>query len=72
MTDLLVNDPAGLRDDLRAALIEHFGAAGTVELLITAGFASAMSKAAIAWGPPPAIPTTEVPSPTPDPADRHP
>jgi hypothetical protein len=41
-----------------------------VELLVTAAFASAMSKATIAWGPPPEMPTTEVPTPTPDPNDR--
>ena len=33
--------------------------------------ASAFSKAAIAWGPPPGMPVLEVPTPTPDPETRY-
>jgi alkylhydroperoxidase family enzyme len=68
----LINDPrAGLSDDLRAALLEHFTPAQLVELLVTAAFASGMSKATIAWGPPPEMQRTEVPTPTPDPNQRY-
>ena len=69
-TDQLINDPNGTNDGLRLALIEQFSPGQTVELLVTAALASAFSKAAIIWGPPEAIPTTEVPSPTPDPTER--
>jgi alkylhydroperoxidase family enzyme len=70
-TDALVRDPAGLSDELRGELLEHFEPAEIVELLMTAAFASAFSKAAVTWGPPPHIPLMEVPTPTPDPADRQ-
>jgi hypothetical protein len=59
-----------MADDLRAALVDEFSPEQIVELFVTAAVASAFSKAAIAWGPPPAIPVTEVPTPTPEPADR--
>jgi hypothetical protein len=42
-----------------------------IELLLTAALASAFSRAAIAWGPPPGMPTLEVPTPTADPATRY-
>ena len=58
-------------DDLRTALLAEFEPRQIVELAVTAAFASAFSKAAIAWGPPAPIPVTEVPTPTPDPALRH-
>jgi hypothetical protein len=61
-----------MADDLRSALLGEFSSGQIVELLVTAAFASAFSKAAIAWGPPQAVPVTEVPTPTPDPADRKP
>ncbi len=65
LTDVIVTDPLGMGDDLRTALVAEFGAAGIVELLLTTALASAFSKAAIAWGPPPRIPILEVPTPTP-------
>ena len=68
---MIVNDPGGMTDDLRAALLAEFSAAEIVELLLTTALASAFSKAAIAWGPPEAMPTLEVPTPTPDPARRY-
>jgi len=63
---VIVTDPLGMDDALRAALLAEFGAAGIVELTLTTALASAFSKAAIAWGPPPQIPLLEVPTPTPD------
>jgi alkylhydroperoxidase family enzyme len=69
-TDQLINDPNGTNDGLRLELIEQFSPGQAVELLVTAAFASAFSKAAIIWGPPEAIATTVVPSPTPDPTER--
>lgn len=70
-TDALLNDPAAMPDELRADLVEAFEPGEIVELLLTAAFASAFSKAAVTWGPPPHIPLMDVPTPTPDPADRQ-
>ena len=64
-TDALVNDPNSINDELRAALAEEFTREQLVELTATITFASAFSKAAIAWGPPPELPLTEVPTPGP-------
>ena len=64
-TDALVNDPNSIDGALRAALAEEFTREQLVELTATITFASAFSKAAIAWGPPPELPLTEVPSPGP-------
>ena len=63
--DLLIRYPAGLNDDLRARLAAEFTAAEIVELTTTITVASAFSKAAIAWGPPPNIPVMEAPTPGP-------
>ncbi len=63
---MIVNDPAGLGDGLRAELSEEFAPEELVELALTTALASAFSKAAIAWGPPDAIPVMEVPTPGPD------
>jgi len=64
LTDALL---AGGRLDpeLKSALVEEFGADGLDELCFTIACASAFSKAAVAWGPPPVIPVMEVPTPTP-------
>jgi alkylhydroperoxidase family enzyme len=64
--DVLIRYPAGLGDDLRARLAAEFTPAEIVELTATVTIASAFSKAAIAWGPPPQIPLTEAPTPGPD------
>jgi alkylhydroperoxidase family enzyme len=64
-TDALVGDPNSVTDELRAELAREFTPAQIVELTATVAFASAFSKAAIAWGPPPEMPVTEVPSPGP-------
>jgi hypothetical protein len=63
---------AGEADDaLRADLGATLTPAQIVELALTAAMASAFSKAAIVWGPPPDMPAVDVPTPTPDPADRY-
>jgi len=61
--DVLIRYPAGLSDDLRTRLAAVFTPAEIVELTTTVTVASAFSKAAIAWGPPPQIPLTEAPTP---------
>jgi len=55
-----------MTDELRRALAQEFTPAEIVELTATITIASAFSKAAIAWGPPPQIPIMEAPTPTPD------
>lgn len=50
---------------LRAAAVAELGDEGFAELVLTIACASGFSKAAVAWGPPPTIPVTEVPTPTP-------
>jgi alkylhydroperoxidase family enzyme len=65
-TDVLITDPSSLDDDLRAALAAEFSPEEIVELTATLTIASAFSKAAVAWGPPPAIPRTEVATPVPN------
>ena len=62
---MVINDPQGLPDELRAELLADLAPAQIVELLLTTALASAFSKAAIAWGPPAAIPVMEVPTPSP-------
>jgi alkylhydroperoxidase family enzyme len=68
---VIVQNPRGMSDDLRRELDEEFTPAELTELTLTIALASAFSKAAIAWGPPPAIPVTEVPTPTSDPSTRY-
>ncbi len=65
LTDVVVNDPQGMAGELRAALLAEFPPAQLLELLLTTALASAFSKAAIAWGPPEAIPVMEVATPGP-------
>jgi alkylhydroperoxidase family enzyme len=65
-TDVLITDPSSLTDELRAELAAEFTPAQIVELTATVTIASAFSKAAVAWGPPPSIPVTQVPTPVPD------
>jgi alkylhydroperoxidase family enzyme len=64
-TDVLVTDPASLPDELKAELAAEFTPEEIVELTATVTLASAFSKVAVAWGPPPAIPVTTVPTPAP-------
>lgn len=60
-----------MTDALRRELGSEFAPAEVVELAVTVALASAFSRAAITWGPPVDMPTLEVPTPTPDPADRR-
>ena len=62
---MLITDPKAADDDLRAALAAEFTPAEIAELTLTVTIAMGFSKAAIAWGPPDAMPVTEVPTPTP-------
>ena len=64
--DVLITYPKGMTDELRAALTAEFTPEELVELTAVITMASAFSKAAIAWGPPPHIPVMETPTPTPD------
>ena len=66
MADAVISDPSGLSVADQAALSEEFTPAELTELALTVAMAAGFSKAAIAWGPPPVIPVTEVPTPTPD------
>ena len=66
MADAVISDPTGLSASDRAALGEEFTPAELTELALTVAMAAGFSKAAVAWGPPPVIPVTEVPTPTPD------
>ena len=62
---MIVTDPTGLDKERRDELLDEFSPPQIVELLLTTALASAFSKAAIAWGPPAAIPVMEVPTPGP-------
>jgi alkylhydroperoxidase family enzyme len=64
-TDVLITDPSSLTDDLKAELAAEFTPEQIAELTATVTIASAFSKAAVAWGPPPSIPVTSVPTPLP-------
>ena len=66
MADAVISDPSGLSAEDQAALRREFSPAELTELALTVAMAAGFSKAAIAWGPPPTIPVTEVPTPTPD------
>lgn len=62
---MLISDPR-VDPELRDRMLATFEPAQIVELTAVVAFAMAFSKAAIAWGPPPQWPLTEVPTPTPD------
>jgi alkylhydroperoxidase family enzyme len=61
--DQLINDPAGVDDALRAAMLDEFDSAEIVELTATVTTAIAFSKAAVAFGAPEEMPVLEVPTP---------
>ncbi|MGZ8765966.1 MAG: carboxymuconolactone decarboxylase family protein [Acidimicrobiia bacterium] len=61
--DQLISDPAGVEDDLRAAMLAEFDSAEIVELTATVTTAIAFSKAAVAFGAPDEMPVLEVPTP---------
>ena len=64
MADAVIPTHRAHRAD-QEALSEEFTPAELAELALTVAMAAGFSKAAIAWGPPPVIPVTEVPTPTP-------
>jgi hypothetical protein len=68
--DVLIADPGSADDPahegLRADLLKEFSPEEIVELGMTITMAMGFSKLAIAWGPPPGMPVTEVPTPTAD------
>ena len=66
LADAVISDPTGLSEADRTALSEEFTPAELAELALTVAMAAGFSKAAIAWGPPPVIPVTEIPTPTPE------
>lgn len=66
LTDVIVHGPMAMDDALRTELLGEFTPEEIAELALTTALASAFSKAAIAWGPPDAIPVMEVPTPGPD------
>ncbi|MCY3861671.1 MAG: hypothetical protein OXG67_06875 [bacterium] len=66
MADAVITDPSGLSEADQNALSEEFTPAELAELALTVAMAAGFSKAAIAWGPPPVIPMTEIPTPTPE------
>lgn len=69
--DVVLTNPSGgfgaeLAGDLAGGLAEQFSPGELEELVLTAAMACGFSKAAIAWGPPPEMPLSEMPTPTPD------
>ena len=48
---------------LRASVADEFPPEELAELVVTVAMAVGFSKSAIAWGPEPRLPTTEVPTP---------
>ena len=63
--EVLVTDPTSMTEALRSDLDATFTAAERVELTLTIALASAFSRAAITWGPPPEMPVLDVPTPRP-------
>ena len=54
-----------MTDELHKELLEEFTTGEVAEFTLTVTIAMGFSKAAIAWGPPPSMPTLEVPTPGP-------
>ena len=63
--DALIKHPGDVDDQLKSDLLAEFTPREVVEFTATVTIAMGFSKAAIAWGPPAAIPVTEVPTPGP-------
>ena len=63
--DALIKHPDEVDDRLKKELLAEFTPAEVVEFTATLTIAMGFSKAAIAWGPPDAMPITEVPTPGP-------
>jgi alkylhydroperoxidase family enzyme len=65
LTDVVLGRTPAVDEGLAAALARHFTPPQIVELAVTAGLCHGFSKIAVAFGPPPDMPVTVVPSPTP-------
>jgi AhpD family alkylhydroperoxidase len=65
LTDVVLGRTEAVDDALAAALARDLAPAQVVELAVTAGLCHGFSKVAVAFGPPPDMPVTIVPSPTP-------
>jgi AhpD family alkylhydroperoxidase len=65
-TDAVIGYPASVSDADREKVAGDFTPAEFVELTLTAAISQGFSKAAVAWDGAPEIPTTIVPTPTPD------
>ena len=63
--DALIKHPDDVDEQLKKELLAEFSPAEVVEFTATLTIAMGFSKAAIAWGPPDAMPVTEVPTPGP-------
>ena len=63
--DALIKHPDNVDETLKKELLAEFTPAEVVEFTATLTIAMGFSKAAIAWGPPDALPITEVPTPGP-------
>ena len=63
--DALIKHPGEVDEQLKKDLLAEFTPREVVEYTATVTIAMGFSKAAIAWGPPEAIPVTEVPTPGP-------
>ena len=63
--DALIKHPDEVDDTLKKELLAEFTPAEVVEFTATVTVAMGFSKGAIAWGPPDAMPVTEVPTPGP-------
>jgi AhpD family alkylhydroperoxidase len=64
--DAVIGHPASQAAAVRPDVESTFSREQVAELTLTVAIAQGFSKAAVAWGPPPEIPTMVVPSPTPD------
>ncbi len=65
-TDVVIGHPASVRAEDRTELQSRFTPAELVELTLMAAIAQGFSKAVVAWGGASDMPTTIVPTPTPD------
>ena len=64
--DAIIGHPASQAPAVRPDVDVAFSREEAVELTLTVAIAQGFSKAAVAWGPPPEIPLTVIPTPTPD------
>ena len=65
-TDAVIGYPASVTSEERAEIAADFTPAEFVELTLTAAIAQGFSKSVVAWGGASDMPTTIVPTPTPD------